>query len=242
MTVGPAHDVRRSAVVSSDLDHLAVATARCRRCGPRPRSCPPLVPASHTSHLLPPRCSRWGTATRGRRSRSGAGLPTLGGMKRSALVGRSWPPCSCRWVERPPPRPPRPPAPTRRPRRSGTGDGTLRKGCHGHRYGYAVVVPAGDSWALEVFLVDRRGKTVSFGYETTGGDPKKGQGRFQFCAGRPPPGPLPGEGRADLVALLRRASRVGEAGGPSACAGPSARNWTAPVPPIRSAPVTASLP
>jgi hypothetical protein len=69
-----------------------------------------------------------------------------------------------------------------------SGDGVLRKGCHGHRYGYAVVVPAGDSWSLEVSLVNRRGRTVSFGYETTGGDPKKGRGRFQFCGNDLRPG------------------------------------------------------
>ena len=58
----------------------------------------------------------------------------------------------------------------------------MLRGCHGHGYTYAVDVPAGDSWSLEVFLVNRRGKTVSFGYEIKGGDPKQGKGRFQFCA------------------------------------------------------------
>ncbi|HET9422550.1 MAG TPA: hypothetical protein VFO49_15525 [Nocardioides sp.] len=62
-----------------------------------------------------------------------------------------------------------------------SGDGVLR-GCRGHGYKYAVDVPAGDSWSLELFLVNRRGRTVSFGYELKGGDPKQGKGRFQFCA------------------------------------------------------------
>jgi hypothetical protein len=60
-------------------------------------------------------------------------------------------------------------------------DGMLKK-CSGHGYRYAVDVPAGDSWAVEIHLVNRRGKTVSFGYEIKGGDPKQGKGRFQFCA------------------------------------------------------------
>jgi len=60
-------------------------------------------------------------------------------------------------------------------------DGVLRN-CAGHGYRYAVDVPAGDAWALEVHLVNRRGKTRSFGYEIKGADPKKGKGRFQVCA------------------------------------------------------------
>jgi hypothetical protein len=68
-----------------------------------------------------------------------------------------------------------------------SGDGVLR-GCRGHGYKYAVDVPAGDSWSLELFLVNRRGKAVSFGYEIIGGDPKQGKGRFQFCAADLRPG------------------------------------------------------
>lgn len=60
-------------------------------------------------------------------------------------------------------------------------DGVL-KNCAGHRYRYAVDVPSGDSWAVEIHLVNKRGKTVSFGYEIKGADPKKGKGRFQICA------------------------------------------------------------
>lgn len=69
-----------------------------------------------------------------------------------------------------------------------SGDGVLRKGCPGHRYGYAVKVPAGDSWALEVFLVNRRGRTVAMGYERKGSDPKRGKGRFQYCSQNMRPG------------------------------------------------------
>lgn len=61
-------------------------------------------------------------------------------------------------------------------------DGVLSKGCPGHRYRYAVDVPAGDSWSLDVYLVNRAGRTVAFNYELVGGDPKKGKGRLQFCS------------------------------------------------------------
>lgn len=60
-------------------------------------------------------------------------------------------------------------------------DGVLKK-CAGHRYRYAVDVPSGDSWAVEIHLVNKRGKTISFGYEIKGADPKKGKGTFQICA------------------------------------------------------------
>lgn len=61
-------------------------------------------------------------------------------------------------------------------------DGVIAKGCRGHRYRYAVEVPAGESWALTVSLVDKRGRTVASGYELSGGDAKKGSGRFRFCS------------------------------------------------------------
>lgn len=61
-------------------------------------------------------------------------------------------------------------------------DGVLSKGCPGHRYRYAVDVPAGDSWALEVFLVNRAGRTMATDYKVIDGDPRKGRGRLQFCS------------------------------------------------------------
>jgi hypothetical protein len=67
-------------------------------------------------------------------------------------------------------------------------DGVLRKGCPGHRYRYAVRVPSGDSWSLEVYLVNRRGRTVAMDYKIKGGDPKEGRGRFQFCSQNMRPG------------------------------------------------------
>jgi hypothetical protein len=65
---------------------------------------------------------------------------------------------------------------------------TALRGCAGLRYRYALDVPAGESWALELHLVNRRGRTISFGYELKGGDPKKGRGRFQICADDVRPG------------------------------------------------------
>lgn len=67
-------------------------------------------------------------------------------------------------------------------------DGVLSKGCPGHRYRYAVQVPAGDSWALEVYLVNRRGKIRAMSYHVKGGDPKEGRGRLQFCSQNMRPG------------------------------------------------------
>ena len=69
-----------------------------------------------------------------------------------------------------------------------SGDGVLRKGCPGHGYGYAVRVPAGDSWSLEVFLVNRRDRTVAMSYQIKGADPKRGKGRFQYCSQNMRPG------------------------------------------------------
>ncbi len=61
-------------------------------------------------------------------------------------------------------------------------DGVLTKGCPGHKYRYAVEVPAGDSWSLELHLVNRKGRTVAFDYQLSGGDPKQGKGRLRFCS------------------------------------------------------------
>ena len=67
-------------------------------------------------------------------------------------------------------------------------DGVLTQGCHGHRYRYALDVPAGESWALDLALVNRRGRTVASGYELKGADPQRGGGRFMFCSGAVRPG------------------------------------------------------
>ena len=66
--------------------------------------------------------------------------------------------------------------------RVGSPHGVIAKGCHGHAYRYAVDVPAGESWALDLFLVDRKGRIASYAFETKGGDPRRGKGRFLFCS------------------------------------------------------------
>lgn len=69
-------------------------------------------------------------------------------------------------------------------------DGVLRRGCPGHRYRYAVQAPTGngDSWALEVYLVNRRGRIKAMDYKIMGGDPQVGRGRLQFCSRNMRPG------------------------------------------------------
>jgi hypothetical protein len=64
----------------------------------------------------------------------------------------------------------------------GSPNGAIAKGCHGHPYRYAVDVPAGESWALDLFLVSRQGRIASYAFELKGGDPKQGKGRFLFCS------------------------------------------------------------
>ena len=66
-------------------------------------------------------------------------------------------------------------------------DGTLDKGCQSHPYSYRVR-PRGSDWSLELFLVGPRGKQLSTGYEWKGRDPKRGRGRFEFCAQATRPG------------------------------------------------------
>lgn len=68
-----------------------------------------------------------------------------------------------------------------------SGDGVLEK-CSGHAFRYAVEVPAGDSWSLELHLVNQRGRSVAFGFEVKGGDPVKGHDRFLFCSDDVRPG------------------------------------------------------
>jgi len=76
-------------------------------------------------------------------------------------------------------------------------DGVLTKGCPGHRYRYAVDVPAGDSWSLELHLVNRKGRTVAFDYQVGGGDPTQGKARLQFCSLDMKPGRY--QVRAELI-------------------------------------------
>lgn len=66
-------------------------------------------------------------------------------------------------------------------------DGVLRDGCHNYKYHYKVK-PLTDDWALETFLVDRRGETIASGAKTADVDPKRGTGKFRFCRYNTVPG------------------------------------------------------
>jgi hypothetical protein len=67
------------------------------------------------------------------------------------------------------------------------GDGVLRQGCHNYKYQYRVKPPT-KVWALETFLVDRRGETVASGVLGYGADPKRGTAKFRFCRYNTVPG------------------------------------------------------
>lgn len=71
--------------------------------------------------------------------------------------------------------------------RVGSPDGVLRHGCRSHPYRYRVHAEDSD-WSLELFLVDRRGRTIANGYEWKDADPAKGRGRFRFCSQATTPG------------------------------------------------------
>ncbi len=66
-------------------------------------------------------------------------------------------------------------------------DGTFEKGCQSHGYRYRVR-GEGSDWSLELFLIDPRGRQTATGYEWKGLDPKRGRGRFEFCAQATRPG------------------------------------------------------
>lgn len=69
------------------------------------------------------------------------------------------------------------------------GDGTLKEGCANYKYRYKITPPEeSDTWALETFLVDRRGETIASGGILDGADPKRGTDRFRFCRENTVPG------------------------------------------------------
>lgn len=79
------------------------------------------------------------------------------------------------------------------------GDGILRKGCHDYRYRYEVEVkPRFDQWALETFLVDRRGERVAAGALLKGADPKTGVDSVRFCRTATVPGRFTLRGKLTL--------------------------------------------
>ena len=64
--------------------------------------------------------------------------------------------------------------------RTAAADATVRKGCRGYAYSYALTPPDGD-WALETFLIGPHGKQSGSGYFLTGEDPLAGPAAFRLC-------------------------------------------------------------
>ena len=56
---------------------------------------------------------------------------------------------------------------------------TLKQGCRGYPYAYAITPPDGD-WMLETFLIGPRGKRYGSDYFITG-DPLAGTGSWRLC-------------------------------------------------------------
>ena len=56
---------------------------------------------------------------------------------------------------------------------------TLKQGCRGYAYAYALTPPDGD-WMLETFLIGPRGKQYGSDYFITG-DPLSGTGSWRLC-------------------------------------------------------------
>lgn len=59
-------------------------------------------------------------------------------------------------------------------------DATIKRGCRGYAYTYALTPPAGD-WSLETFLVGPRGRAYGSGFFLTGDDPLVGSSQFKLC-------------------------------------------------------------
>lgn len=66
-------------------------------------------------------------------------------------------------------------------------DKVLRPGCHDYRYQYKVKPPDSE-WALETFLIDRRGREVGSGQFLFNADPKRGHSTFRVCRSTTTPG------------------------------------------------------
>jgi hypothetical protein len=70
-------------------------------------------------------------------------------------------------------------------------DGVLRAGCHDYRFQYRVRpgnVQPGNDWAVEFFVVDRRGEGVASAVKDSEIDPKRGTARFGLCRTSTVPG------------------------------------------------------
>ena len=72
-------------------------------------------------------------------------------------------------------------------------DGTLRSGCHDYSFQYRVKPRAADpdnedDWAVEFFLVDRRGRGLGVVVKDSDINPRRGRGRFEICRQTTVPG------------------------------------------------------
>ncbi len=70
-------------------------------------------------------------------------------------------------------------------------DGVLRAGCHDYRFHYRVRpgnVQPGNDWAVEFFLIDRRGRGVASDIKDSEIDPQRGKGTFGVCRRSTVPG------------------------------------------------------
>ncbi|MGH3347602.1 MAG: hypothetical protein ACRDO4_11525 [Nocardioides sp.] len=70
-------------------------------------------------------------------------------------------------------------------------DGVLRAGCHDYRFNYRVRpgnVQPGNDWAVEFFLIDRRGRGVASEVKDSEIDPRRGKGTFGLCPTSTVPG------------------------------------------------------
>lgn len=70
-------------------------------------------------------------------------------------------------------------------------DGVLRSSCHDYRFNYVVKpgnVTPGNDWALELFLLDKRGVGVASDAKDASFDPKRGKGVFSVCRATTVPG------------------------------------------------------
>lgn len=70
-------------------------------------------------------------------------------------------------------------------------DGVLRAGCHTYVVRYVVRpgnVQPGSDWALELFLMDKRGQGVASDAKDSEFDPKRGKGNMNVCRATTVPG------------------------------------------------------
>lgn len=68
------------------------------------------------------------------------------------------------------------------------GNQRLLKGCHHYDYSYAITVPSGSEFDLEVFLTDPRGVSQASDVILSGADPLSGVKQLTLCRSNTTPG------------------------------------------------------